>query len=149
MDFPDADYTRTADANADCQRGFRSDISQVGPDGCLYVPMEGTRFANGTISDVLNVGRDNSVVRICGGFSPPAEPPSVPDADGDGVLNISDNSPAIYNPDQADKDLDGIGDASDICPNYANNSVCNYVETLSTPLVAVPQGTAAAGDGDV
>ena len=138
LDFPNDDYTRAPTQTLPASGGFRTDISQVGPDGCLYVPMDGTRFANGTISDVLNVGRDNSVVRICGGFSPPAEPPSVPDADGDGVLNISDNCPTIYNPDQADKDRDGIGDACDICPNEGG-SICDYAETLVLPF-SVPQG---------
>ena len=137
LDFPEDDYSRAPTQSLIASGGFRGDISQVGPDGCLFVPMEGTRFANGIISDVQNVGSDNSVVRICGGFS---APPAVLDADGDGVLSISDNSPAIYNPNQADKDGDGVGDASDPCPNYANNSICNYVETLSTPLTPVPQG---------
>ncbi|WP_341939687.1 thrombospondin type 3 repeat-containing protein [Marinimicrobium sp. C2-29] len=36
-----------------------------------------------------------------------------PDADGDGVLDASDNCPAVPNADQADNDADGIGDACD------------------------------------
>jgi hypothetical protein len=34
-----------------------------------------------------------------------------PDWDGDGIPNASDNCPSIPNPDQADANLDGIGDA--------------------------------------
>src|SRR5690606_2167093 len=34
--------------------------------------------------------------------------------DGDGVCNLSDNCPDDANPDQADGDNDGIGDACDI-----------------------------------
>ena len=41
--------------------------------------------------------------------------PALPtdDTDNDGVPDILDNSPVVYNPDQADKDGDGVGDASD------------------------------------
>ena len=35
------------------------------------------------------------------------------DTDGDGVPDITDNSPVIFNPDQADEDGDGVGDVSD------------------------------------
>lgn len=35
------------------------------------------------------------------------------DADGDGILDSTDNCPATYNPDQADMDGDGIGDVCD------------------------------------
>jgi len=39
------------------------------------------------------------------------------DADNDGVFNGMDNCPDDYNPTQEDIDLDGIGDACDICDN--------------------------------
>ncbi|HOE62724.1 MAG TPA: FG-GAP-like repeat-containing protein [Candidatus Sumerlaeota bacterium] len=35
------------------------------------------------------------------------------DRDGDGIPNSEDNCPDVYNPDQADSDGDGIGDACD------------------------------------
>src|SRR3972149_11098824 len=35
----------------------------------------------------------------------------LPDTDGDGVLDPNDNCPMNHNPDQADADSDGIGDA--------------------------------------
>jgi len=38
------------------------------------------------------------------------------DADGDGIKNVYDNCPGVYNPDQKDSDGDGIGDACD--PDY-------------------------------
>jgi hypothetical protein len=39
-----------------------------------------------------------------------------PDPDGDGVPNPSDNCPSVSNPDQADADQDGIGDACEAPP---------------------------------
>jgi len=35
------------------------------------------------------------------------------DADNDGIPDYRDNCPAVYNPDQADSDSDGAGDACD------------------------------------
>jgi len=40
--------------------------------------------------------------------------------DGDGVVDISDNCPAVYNPDQQDSDRDAMGDACDSKPTTAN-----------------------------
>lgn len=39
------------------------------------------------------------------------------DSDEDGVANSDDNCPEAYNPDQADIDSDGFGDACDACDN--------------------------------
>ncbi len=47
----------------------------------------------------------------CGVVNPP--PPTTDDADGDGVLNSSDNCPNVSNAPQDDGDTDGIGDACD------------------------------------
>ena len=38
------------------------------------------------------------------------------DSDGDGVADLDDNCPDVYNPDQEDSDGDGIGDACDPGP---------------------------------
>ena len=35
------------------------------------------------------------------------------DSDGDGIIDILDNSPFVANPDQSDEDGDGVGDATD------------------------------------
>ena len=45
-----------------------------------------------------------------------SEPPPDPDADGDedGKADVEDNCPFVYNPDQADADADGYGDACQI-----------------------------------
>jgi hypothetical protein len=58
-------------------------------DGCQDCSVTG---ANGSGGDAFNDG---------------------PDADGDGVCDLSDNCPGISNADQADADGDGVGDACD------------------------------------
>jgi len=40
---------------------------------------------------------------------------SLDDTDGDGTLDIIDNCPDTFNPDQEDYDHDGIGDSCDVC----------------------------------
>ncbi len=42
------------------------------------------------------------------------------DADGDGIIDESDNCPLIANAHQEDEDNDGLGDACDNCPSVAN-----------------------------
>jgi len=42
------------------------------------------------------------------------------DSDGDGIVDILDNCPAVSNPEQEDIDSDGIGDYCDICPDVYN-----------------------------
>jgi hypothetical protein len=48
---------------------------------------------------------------------PPPPPPKVvpppPDKDHDGIPDFRDNCPAVYNPDQADADHNGMGDVCD------------------------------------
>ena len=56
------------------------------------------------------------------------------DTDEDGVANGDDNCPNTYNPDQADIDSDGAGDACDVCDNanvYVLGNVTGDVEDLS------------------
>ncbi len=43
-----------------------------------------------------------------------------PDTDGDGICDLLDNCPNIYNPGQEDIDGDGRGNACDNCPTIAN-----------------------------
>ena len=49
-------------------------------------------------------------------------PPSPDDLDSDGIANAKDNCKYIANSDQKDSDVDGQGDACDVCPLYANPS---------------------------
>jgi len=44
---------------------------------------------------------------------PPPPPKAPPDRDHDGIPDFKDNCPDVYNPDQADSDHNGIGDACD------------------------------------
>lgn len=46
--------------------------------------------------------------------------PSSDDADGDGLPDMSDNCPLVFNPDQNDGDEDTVGDLCDNCPERAN-----------------------------
>jgi parallel beta-helix repeat protein/predicted outer membrane repeat protein len=52
------------------------------------------------------------------------------DADGDGILDCMDNCPAVNNPDQADADSNGIGDACDTA--YWKNSYQQSQGNLQT-----------------
>lgn len=49
-------------------------------------------------------------------------PPGL-DSDGDGFLDENDNCPSVFNPDQFDTDLDGMGDECDPFPQDPNNDV--------------------------
>jgi imidazolonepropionase-like amidohydrolase len=58
--------------------------------------------------------------------------PSGTDADGDGIVNASDDCPTVFDPVrpmdagvQADADGDGVGDACDPCPLVANVTTCS------------------------
>ncbi|MDX8412416.1 MAG: PKD domain-containing protein [Mariprofundaceae bacterium] len=42
------------------------------------------------------------------------------DADSDGIADVADNCPTVYNPEQTDADADGVGDACDNCPIVYN-----------------------------
>lgn len=50
---------------------------------------------------------------------PPRPPAAPPDRDHDGVPDYKDNCPDVYNPDQADVDHNGIGDACQKTPVVA------------------------------
>ncbi len=86
FDFPLNDYTQAPVVSTFASGGFRGDLLQVGPDGCIYATQgrhdfainDGTRYDN----DVSTM--EDSIVRICktggGGFEPPHgvgdEPPT-------------------------------------------------------------------------
>ena len=52
---------------------------------------------------------------------------TAPDTDGDGVPDTTDNCVGVYNPDQADADVDGFGDVCDsfTCIDDDGDDACN------------------------
>jgi hypothetical protein len=59
------------------------------------------------------------------------------DEDADGIYEAVDNCPQIYNPDQEDVDLDGLGDICDECPLDPDNDddgdeICADVDNCPT-----------------
>ena len=66
------------------------------------------------------------------------------DSDGDGVPDIEDNCPDEPNTDQADADVDGVGDVCD--DDIDGDGVLNTADNC--PLDANPDQTDGDGDGD-
>lgn len=69
----------------------------------------------GVVSCIGDLNGDNTVntadlVTLLGNFGNTC----ISDYDGDGVPDSIDNCPAVYNPDQADSNGNGLGDACDI-----------------------------------
>jgi hypothetical protein len=71
------------------------------------------------------------------------------DSDSDLVLDVNDNCPLDANGTQADADLDGVGDACDVCPDDPGNDadldgLCAPADNCPT----VSNNDQADGDGD-
>jgi len=47
-------------------------------------------------------------------------PPTLPDTDGDGIADLCDNCPTVFNPAQTDADNDKVGDDCDNCLGVSN-----------------------------
>lgn len=69
----------------------------------------------------------------------------VADTDGDAVPDPLDNCPATSNPDQADRDGDGVGDACDTFDDADGDGVAD--DDDNCPLVSNPDQADADGDG--
>jgi surface protein len=95
------DYENPSDHNGD--NIYEVEVTYVNTeDGEPEVPIPTTQF---------NLSVPENAAEAIELQSYPALPTD--DTDDDGVPDVQDNSPVNYNPDQADTDGDGIGDASD------------------------------------
>ena len=79
---------------------YRTALSSFVLFGCSKPEIKDNRLQTCNLAPKYNKVKRGSVGRTS-------------DADGDGVRNGIDNCPLIFNPDQADKDRDGVGDACD------------------------------------
>jgi hypothetical protein len=114
------DYENPGDANRD--NIYEVEVEYLNTDdGAPEVPIVVTQ----------------TVIQVPEGTSSAIELQSQPvlptdDNDGDGVVDILDNSPLVANPDQADEDGDGVGDVSD---DADHDGVWNPFDTCpDTPL---------------
>ncbi|MFC1475174.1 M28 family peptidase, partial [Candidatus Zixiibacteriota bacterium] len=69
------------------------------------------------------------------------------DIDNDGISNVLDNCPNVYNPDQSDTDTDGYGDVCD--PDVDNDLIANDIDNCPTDYNPLQEDTDSDGDGDI
>jgi uncharacterized protein (TIGR03437 family) len=84
-DFPNDDLRQAPSQSLIASGGFRGDLAEAGPDGCLYATQGGARYANGASTS------ENSVVRLC---SPAGQFVSMAVARS-GAPRIRDNDPVL------------------------------------------------------
>lgn len=73
--------------------------------------------------------------------------PTPPDSDGDEVANTEDNCPEDANPDQADTNSDGVGDACD-APKVVSTSPAMIATTANVTATFSEAIDASITDGD-
>lgn len=72
------------------------------------------------------------------------------DTDKDGILDLIDNCPAIFNPDQIDSDKDGLGDACDNLDNDIDrDGIRNEADNCPSVFNPMQQDIDLDGIGDV
>jgi hypothetical protein len=118
--------------DADIAAGTSQDCNGNGiPDECELAGNDCD--GNGVPDDCQQDSDGDGIIDVCEPFIPPGGgggggggPPPPGDADGDGVADNIDNCPNTPNPNQADSDGNGIGDACDpvtgCTPSWTNNS---------------------------
>ncbi|MBM4354803.1 MAG: hypothetical protein FJ109_13610, partial [Deltaproteobacteria bacterium] len=82
------------------------------PDTCCHDCVK--VLANGYLCTACGDGECGFGENACNCPQDCADCDSELDGDGDGVLTTEDNCPLAFNPDQADTDMDGTGDACDL-----------------------------------
>lgn len=68
-----------------------------------------------------------------------------PDADADGIFDVCDNCPTVFNPDQTDTDADGPGDACDpVATSTPSPTRATPTETSTPPPTSTATATGTA-----
>jgi VHL beta domain/Thrombospondin type 3 repeat len=118
----DGRYVSFSNDNADVYRYDRQTQTAVQ----VNYDQDGNRVdADG----VTGMSGDGSKVAFsAGGKVYVASLTTTPDGDGDGVPDAQDNCPGTPNPDQADQDNDGVGDA---CDSDTNADTCTITQDRS------------------
>jgi hypothetical protein len=116
--------------NATIQVDFKSHSNKLIPEGAGFAYARG-RWRSLSIGSCSSVNVDYWV----------SNNPN--DLDGDGIPNDQDNCPLVSNPNQADMDGDGIGDACD--PDIDGDGIPNELDNC--PLHHNPDQSDRDGDG--
>ena len=100
-----------ADPDANAKPAARTSAAPAAATGVEPVHLDWLEAQSGSYSS-----RRNLFAYVVPPPPPPVvvkAPPAPPDKDHDGIPDFKDNCPEVYNPDQADGDHNGVGDACD------------------------------------